>query len=395
MARMTGALSSSRVSRILSLSFKFLATAVAYIGFGATSFAGNADAYVYQYIPLDPTAPAGCQYFNPIALDQSSRVYGTTDCNGSTFVARYENGRTIIISGDVSGYSFTTGNHHGILGAFTFDSQGVNRASLFIGGHIGIIPGVPAQNGSLVTAISDSGIALIGSSVPPDGRPVDVLYRNGLIKRVDSNITGGAAYGLNDFGVLAGNGIHGSYRYNPWFHNYTDLNPLAGTFPKVFSIHDNGDILGYSLTIAGPNHIGVWKGKVFSDYVSVNSNDIRILLWNESGLIVETYATYPPSDYGGFLIPKPGKRLKLADLVPGLPNWTDILDVNERGDLVGYGGADVNGFDESFLLRRVQASVGTTSARAASAQRVVRRLTAADRHLLLPASFGRALHQER
>lgn len=372
--------------------------AVMYLGLAASSLAGNVPGYAYQYVPLDPTVPAGCLYFNPVALDQAGRVYGTTDCGGETFVARYAKGHTTIISGSVSGHALVTGNHHGVLGGWTLDEQGINHASLFVGGQVGPVPGVPADRASLVNAISDSGIALVGSSAPPDDRSVDILYRKGHTKRIDSNDSGGGAYGLNDFGVLAVNGLS-SYRYNPWTGKQTQLEPLpVNTSTKVFAIHDNGDVLGYSFGHS-TDHIGVWKGKLFVDYFTEHYPAVPTvsewLLWNRRGLIVETQISYPPADYGGFLITGPGKRLKLADLVSGLPNWTNILDVNEDGDLIGYGGTEFEGFDESFLLLRLHASGGPVSAKAAGARDSIRRLTAADRHLVISSSVSRSRHSEK
>jgi hypothetical protein len=47
-------------------------------------------------------------------------------------------------------------------------------------------------------------------------------------------------------------------------------------------------------------------------------------------------------------------RLRLADLVDGpLPRFTGIVSLNDRGDLVGFGGAQAGVVDSEFLLERV------------------------------------------
>ena len=45
------------------------------------------------------------------------------------------------------------------------------------------------------------------------------------------------------------------------------------------------------------------------------------------------------TDLNSYLVPRPGVRLKLADLTKGpLPAWTEIIDINNSGDLIGVGG---------------------------------------------------------
>jgi hypothetical protein len=53
-------------------------------------------------------------------------------------------------------------------------------------------------------------------------------------------------------------------------------------------------------------------------------------------------------------VPKPGVRLNLADLVENLPlgqNLSEILDINNHGDMIGW---SVEGFSiqDAFLLER-------------------------------------------
>jgi hypothetical protein len=104
----------------------------------------------------------------------------------------------------------------------------------------------------------------------------------------------------------------------------------------------------------GRERIGVWRGGTFQPYFVEGTPEFPTisnrLLWNRRGLIVIT-AT---NDGNSYLVPRPGVRLRLADLVDGpLPPVTQIVDLNDRGDLVGFGGARPGVVDSQFLLERV------------------------------------------
>ena len=68
----------------------------------------------------------------------------------------------------------------------------------------------------------------------------------------------------------------------------------------------------------------------------------------------------PPSPGAGnsYLVPKPNVRLNLASLVENLPsgqNLSVIVDINNHGDMVGFGFGDF--IFDFFLLERI--GVGT------------------------------------
>ncbi len=77
------------------------------------------------------------------------------------------------------------------------------------------------------------------------------------------------------------------------------------------------------------------------------------LLWNGHRLIVITGT----NDLASYIVPRPGVRLNVSDLTTGLPPWTVIRDVNNRGDLLGYGGSARGAFEHSFLLENTCAGV--------------------------------------
>jgi hypothetical protein len=101
--------------------------------------------------------------------------------------------------------------------------------------------------------------------------------------------------------------------------------------------------------------LGVWRGTKFHTYFVEGTPEFPTisnnLEWNERGLIVITGAN---NDLNSYLVLRPGLRLRLADLTEGpLPIWTSIIDINDRGDLIGVGGESRGDTSSYFLLRRV------------------------------------------
>ena len=127
-------------------------------------------------------------------------------------------------------------------------------------------------------------------------------------------------------------------------------------------INSRGDVLGYSFNTGAAGTlqaIGVWRGSNFQTYfvegIPEAPSRSDHLVWNERGLIVSTRSLGPLSDLSSYLISRPGVRFKIADLVVdgSLPVWTDISDINDRGDIVGNGSPSRFTYDTGFLLQRI------------------------------------------
>ena len=76
------------------------------------------------------------------------------------------------------------------------------------------------------------------------------------------------------------------------------------------------------------------------------------MLFNDNNLIVITYVSSPAAESGNsYLVPKPGVRLNLADLVENLPSGQGVLFIiqamNNHGNMIGFGSTG------TFLLERV------------------------------------------
>jgi hypothetical protein len=204
-------------------------------------------------------------------------------------------------------------------------------------------------------------------------------------------------FDINDHGIVSGTSFRSAgdraFRYHPRSGSITLLEPLP-TEPKTWgqAINSRGDVLGYSFSDCGLERVGVWRGTTFHTYFVEGtpefptvSND---LLWNERGLIVITSAincrNNVSTDLNSYLVPRPGVRLKLADLVDDpLPVWTSITDVNNRGDMIGSGGSAPFQPSSVFLLQRVDdRAVAAAPRPQAAAARARTRLSPAIERLL-------------
>src|SRR5262249_27393828 len=149
-----------------------------------------------------------------------------------------------------------------------------------------------------------------------------------------------------------------AFRFDPSTGNATLLDPLpTESLSWGIGINSRGDVLGYSFVSAGLERIGVWdRGGNFTTYFVEGTVQFPTisngLVFNDNNLIVITNVSSPVSELGNsYLVPKPGVRLNLADLVEDLPVGGDlavISDMNERGSMIGS-----SSFGSSFLLERV------------------------------------------
>ena len=119
-------------------------------------------------------------------------------------------------------------------------------------------------------------------------------------------------------------------------------------------------MLGYSFICSETERVGVWdrRGEFQTWFVEGTDEFPTIsneLLFNDNNLVVITNVSSPASEAltNSYLVPRPGVRLNLANLVQNLPSGVSfslIKDINNHGDMIGldfFGGG-------SFLLERTQ-----------------------------------------
>ena len=242
----------------------------------------------------------------------------------------------------------------------------IEQAALFHEhGEVELLPRLPGELTSHVLRLSDSGIALV-ESLNEKYESTIYLYRKGKTKFVSFPFTDVRYLDINDRGQIAGthisevDGANRGFRMDPFSGGTTELRPLpTEKHSWGLGINNSGAVLGYSFVFSGLERIGVWDRKAnfktyFVEGTLEHPNISNRLLWNDRGLIVITFSSKPePATSGSFLVPKPGVRLDVGDLVNGgIQPWTLIADINNKGDLIGEGGALPFNIEDAFLLKR-------------------------------------------
>ncbi len=237
--------------------------------------------------------------------------------------------------------------------------QGIEQAALFDRLGTTLIPRRPGEYTSHVAKLTDTGIALV-ESTDTSFETTYYLYWFGQVTTLDLGPDVSRVH-VNEAGIVAGtrsgSGGHRAFRFDPYFHTTTVLDPLP-TEPESLGvgIHVTGDVLGYSFVSGHLERIGVWHGTTFHTYFVEGTPAIptvsNALLWNGVGLIVITWTDV--ADQSSYIVPTPGVRINLADVSDHFPAWSSIVGVNDEGDLIGGGGSQYFNEEDTFLLERVR-----------------------------------------
>ncbi|SDH57012.1 hypothetical protein [Nitrosomonas sp. Nm132] len=313
----------------------------------------------YHYVWLDETVPLPPGFlggFSPSAITNDGRVYGNafafneSDGTFINYVAVFEDGNLTILQ---EGSAITANQGGTIGGSVLIDPENFfEQAALFRGNEVQLIPRLPGEISSFVLEINDSGMALV-FSVDENFNGTLALYKNGKVTPLDFGPVTPSVFSLrmNNQGIISGTtfieglGYRG-FRFDPRTGLATLLHPLpTESYSWAMAINNRGDILGYSFVFSGIERIGVWdKEGVFHTYFVEGtpefptiSNDLK---FNDDNLIVITQVRSPASESGNsYLIPSPGVRLNLADLVTDMPPehgslWF-VQAINNHGNIIG------------------------------------------------------------
>ena len=320
--------------------------------------------YGYQYVSLDQFVPEGYAFFDPVAINDRGQVFGTIYDESFTYsVAVYADGNLEILQ---PGFAIAANNRGTVGGGVVIDSaSGQTQAALFHRDRVELIPLQPGETSNEVITLNNWGITLV-RSYDASGSTIYSLYRRGRFQTLNLDSSYTPEY-LNDRGMIAGT-ISGpdtlGFRFDPATGETTLLYPLPSD-PDVYiqGINNRGDVLGYSYINSGRESIGVWdrSGNFRTYFVQgipefpAISNSLR---FNDNNLIVISAIRNPSGEQGkSYLVPKPGGRLYLPGMVkkdklPLQIPLSNIVDINNRGSMIGYS-ADKNfSILDNFLLIR-------------------------------------------
>lgn len=308
------------------------------IGLWAESARAHSFRYHYTEIPT----PADFRAFRPVTIDNGGVVCGNAfDQDSNSHVAIYANGAlTVLQNGFV-----TAANDSGTIGGSVVidPNEGYTQAALF---HRAALELIPLQQGAVssqVVTLNNSGAALVSST---DGETETfTLYKNGLTTPVDFGLSFANPFfvRMNAAGTISGTTGAGGFRFDPRTGETTLLAPIPPD-PDAWGvdINNRGDVVGYSFVNFGRERIGVFgRNGEFKTYFVEGTPEFPTisnnLLFNDNELIVITST----NDGKNYLVPAPGVRLNIADLVDNLPPAPNAIRImvamNNRGSMTGFG----------------------------------------------------------
>ena len=170
-------------------------------------------------------------------------------------------------------------------------------------------------------------------------------------------VVGASIEGLNNDGQLAGilradADANRAFRFDARSETTTILDPVSPD-PHAWgmAINKQGEVLGYSFIFNGVERIGKWtrKGKfetLFTEGTPEFPTISNELMWNEDELVVVSDTL----DLNTYLIPRPGVRVNLQDLVGDatVPTMLIGLDINKGGDFLAF---SIDDFSSQLYVR--------------------------------------------
>lgn len=311
-----------------------------------------------RYTQVNITAgPANQDGWFPRGLSEDGEVIGQAfDCNEDfsvctqDVVKRRRNGQFVVLEED---FLVNDVNSRGDAGGCTFDpvtfqgQAGIVREN----GRLELIPPLPGEMSSCVVEVSDSGNVAFVVSTDPDFVNSTYVFDRGQIRPFPvSNVS---VNDINDKAQLAGIQFdfpNRAFRFDSRSQTTTFLQPVPPDEQSWgFAINRQGEVLGTSFDFDGSiQRIGKWNRRdQFETWLIATPDFIaNNVIWNEQGLIVLSNT----SDENTYLVPAPGVRLNLADLVrnPPVAPQLQAIAVNQRGDIVASSSAD----GSAYLYRR-------------------------------------------
>ncbi len=299
-----------------------------------------------RYQQIDITfAPPEYDFWSPTGLSDDGIVFGTgLDCTDDFSFCSFDLlkvDRKGVFSVVLEGFSPSEVNGSGDVGGCVLDDEAgtAQAAVLRSNGRLVLIPKQPGELSSCIVQLSDAEVAVV-NSVDEALNFSQYVFRNnqayplpGDVQVMDVNDRGEVA------GVIVTDAGQRAFRFDSRTQTNTLLEPVAAD-PHSWGLGINkaGEVLGYSFEFGATERIGKWnKRNRFEVHFVEGTPEFPTvsnqLNWNEDGFIVVSNA---PTDGQTYVIPKPGVRLNLADLVEDaeVPSTLVALDVNARADFV-------------------------------------------------------------
>lgn len=337
---------------------------------GLWTVGAKAGEFRYCYVSFYAALPPEIVGFDPKAIDNGGRTYGDAyKCSAAScdeiipYVGVYENGALTVLQPTQPAFVFAANDKGMIGGSALFNLQNfTGQAALFHGRSIELVAPQPGEVDSAVILVNDRGTAVVRSSNMDQS--TYLLYRKGKTAPLNfgPTISTPIVTGINELSILSGTENSSNprgFRFTPWISVARLLYPIPPEDNAWgLDINNRSEVLGYSFIANGVERIGVWNfWGLFKTYFVEGTHEFPTisnrLVFNERNQIVITFVSSPANERlkTSYLVPRPGSRLNVANLVTNLPmgaNLSYIVDINNRGDMIGL---DFFSGD-AFLLKR-------------------------------------------
>lgn len=311
---------------------------------------------VYNFVNLnDYTPPPENYFFIPVFVANNGVIYGSGSDTlgfGTDYVVSYKDGVTKLLQ---PGWP-NAANNRGVVGGLVIQDweNYWGQAALFTEQGTRLIPRMPGEIHSEVLAINDRGTVLMYWA-DQDWNMTVGLYKNEQHIPLDFGPTIPVVISplwINNNDIIAGithiNGLGDrGFKFDTRTKQATILAPQP-TEPDSWAvdINNHDEVLGYSFVTDGIERIGIWdrhnRFKTYfvegtPEYPTISNN----LEFNDNNLIVISSISSPVEErFHSYLVPKPGVRIDLESIVKNKPDGTagitSIMQMNDRGDMIGY-----------------------------------------------------------
>lgn len=309
------------------------------------------------------TAPGVLDFWIPAGISNPGDVFGTgyactDDFSACSFqILRVdEAGHFSVVAEDAAASDVNARGEVG--GCIILDDLGFLAQAAVFDRHarVDLVPPRPGEVTSCVNHLSDAGTAVV-TSVDELSEATAYVLRHGEVTliSVPNRLT---VDDVNDRGVVVGRlatdaGQRG-YSFDSRTRTTVAHEPLLMDADAwALGVNRRGEVLGYSFVFNGRERIGVWNRRnEFETYFVEGTLEYPTisnrLIWNEPGLIVVSETT----DGNTYLIPEPGVRLNLQELVQDgtVPPTLSALAINDRGDFVAIDTVDLS----TYVFRRLR-----------------------------------------
>jgi probable HAF family extracellular repeat protein len=233
---------------------------------------------------------------------------------------------------------------------------------------------VPGDTYSAALGINNQG-QVVGYSATTNGHPNHAfIYSGGIMNPIPLPFAR-YANDINNSGIVVG----ASYTTVPvepvrtgfvWDPNsgLKTIVPPFGQSSETLAINDSGLVVGWGGYYLGPadpwQHAILYNGSNTTDIDTMGNNLSCADAINNLGQVVGFYRSSDNSINQGFLWQN-GKMYDLRDLLPNGSGWDSLVpyDINEHGDIVGYGrynGSDFTAFILTPVPEPITLPVATT-----------------------------------